>query len=153
MVVDQETAPLPGTVLAPDQLLPDVAFIDVRTEQEWRPSQLRQRSALILCFLHPACGPCQHLVTVLQDHQDDIDWADAQVRVVLPVPEDGPFPVMVDPDGRARERILGRQAQIPTLLVADRYTAVMESHTAPDHDFPDPGEVISRLVLLACECE
>lgn len=153
MAVDQETAPLPGTVLAPDELLPDVAFTDAQSGEEWRPSELRQRSALILCFLHADCEPCHRLLTALRDRQDDIDWADAQVRVVLPEPEDGPFPVLLDPEDRARGRILGPDAQIPTLLVADRYTAVMESHTAPDHDFPEPEEVISRIVLLACECE
>ncbi|HVL98123.1 MAG TPA: hypothetical protein VM324_02380 [Egibacteraceae bacterium] len=150
---------LAGTALMPEQLLPEVALTDAGSGEPWRPSELRQRSAVVLCFLHARCDACARTVAQLAEREEAIRRADAQVRVVLPEAVDGPFPcadgayrVMVDEDGQARERMLGPDGRLPTVLVADRYTAVVESFPAPDHRFPDPDEVVDTLRYVACDC-
>lgn len=153
MSIDHDTTSLLGTKLAPDQLLPDMAFTEADSGEEWRPSKLRQRSALVLCFMHADCAPCHAWASALAEHDDELQWSDAQVRVVLPTAADSPFPVLLDPDGEARARMLDADGQIPTVLVADRYSAVAESHPAADHDLPEPDEILRRLWLLACDCE
>lgn len=153
MALDTDTTMLPGTALTVEQLLPDVTFTDAATGDEWRPSQLRQRSALALCFLHRDCEPCRQFLADLAERKGTIDWADAQVRVVLPEPASLPFPVLLDPRGEARSRMLGDDGELPTVLVADRYTSVVQSFPAPDHDFPEIDGVVKTLFLLACDCE
>lgn len=154
MDLQTQPAPLHGTALEAEQLLPNVPLREAATGRDWRPSELRQRSALILAFLHAGCEACHRLVGGLAELTDEIRGADAQVRIVLPEddPEAGPFPVVLDPDGRARDRMLGPDGQVPTLLVADRYTAVMQSFPAPEHRFPDPADVVSTLHYVACDC-
>ena len=149
---------LADTALRPGQLLPDVSLTDARTGAPWRPSALRQRAAQLLCFVHDACPECEQAVADLADRQDDLRWMDTQARIVLEQPAvdepaERPFPVALDPDGRARSRILGPASLVPALVVVDRFTAVVEIHPAPDHDFPDPDEVVTALRLLACDCE
>jgi hypothetical protein len=152
MDLAQEPVQLSGTALASGQLLPDVAFIDAQTGKQWRAGQLRQRSALVLCFMHADCEPCQDLLARLADREEDIRWADAQVRVVLPVPAASPFPVLVDQHGKAQSRMLGHNGQIPTLVVANRYTAVVEAYPAAGHDFPDLEQIIATLRVAVCDC-
>lgn len=152
MSLDQDSVPLAGTALAVGELLPDVALTDAGTGEEWRPSQLRQRSALVLGFMHADCGPCHRLLSRLEDWEDDIRWADAQVRVVLPTPAASPFPVLLDRRGHARLRMLGPDGQIPTLLVANRYTAVAQAYPATGHAFPDAERIVAILRVLACDC-
>lgn len=148
----EDPAPLVGTALAADQLLPDVALTDAQSGEEWRPSQLRQRSALVLCFMHANCRPCTRLLSRLADWEEDIRWADTQVRVVLPVRADSPFPVLLDRQGHAQQQMLGPDGQIPTLLIANRYTAIVQAHPAAGHAFPDPERIIATLRVLACDC-
>lgn len=147
---------LPGTALTADQVLPDVPLTDAATGAPWRPSQLRQRSALVLAFVHTGCGLCDDLVRGLAERAEDIRWADAQVRVVrdgpADEPADEPFPVLLDPGGEARARLLGADGALPTVLVADRYTAVAESYPLPGHDGADPREIVATLCHLAIEC-
>lgn len=153
MALDTETTTLPGTALTVEQMMPDVTFTEAGSGEQWRPSRLRQRSALVLCFLHAGCGSCHRLLTEFAEREDDLRWADAQVRAVLPEAAPSPFPVLIDPDGQAKSRLLGDDGAVPTLLVADRYMSVMQSHPAPEHDFPDVGDVVAALGLLACACE
>lgn len=152
MSTQQDTTALAGTALTVEQIIPDVAFTDAATGEEWRPSQLRQRSALVLCFLHPDCEPCHQLLADLAEQEEDLRWTDAQVRVVLPEPGPVPFPVLLDPRGDARSRILGENGQLPTLVLADRYTSVVASFPAPEHDFPSAEEILKTTRLLACDC-
>lgn len=148
-----DTDTLAGTALRAGQLLPDVAFTDARTSVDWRPSSLRQRAAQVLCFLHDGCAACTRIVDDLASRRDDLAWTDAQVRAVLRIPADLPFPVLLDPHGRARERILGAGGRVPTIVVADRFTAAVASYPAPAHDFPEPEEILTTLRLLACDCD
>ena len=143
---------LPGTALTADQVLPSVTLTDAATGAVWRPAQLRQRSALVLAFVHADCGACDELLDGLAERAEDITWADAQVRVVRDAPSDGPFPVMHDPGGDARARLLGPDGDLPTVLVADRYTAVAESYPFPGHDGADAREIVATLRHLAIEC-
>lgn len=152
MSTQHDTTALAGTALTVEQMMPDVAFTDAETGEQWRPSQLRQRSALVLCFLHADCRPCHHLLAKLAEREDDLRWTDAQVRVVLPEPAPVPFPVLLDPQGDARSRILGEDGQLPTLVLADRYTSVVASFPAPEHDFPTAQEILKTTRLLACDC-
>lgn len=152
MSVNQDVAEIPGTALVAEQLLPDTTLTDARTGRSWKPSQLRQRAALVLCFLHAGCRPCEEFAAGLADREDAFRWADAQVRVVLPRPAASPLPVVLDADGQARARMLGPDAQIPTLVVADRYSAAADAYVAADHDFPDPEEIVKSVRLLACDC-
>lgn len=144
---------LTGTALAAEQLLPNVALTDARTGDEWRPGQLRQRAAQLLCFVHPDCADCHRALSELAARQDDLRWVGVEVRTILPRPAESPFPVMLDPEGQARSRILGPDGALPTLVVADQFTAVVEAYPVADHAFPDPDEVITTLRLLACDCE
>lgn len=153
MSLDLDPAPLAGTAVAAGALLPDVTLTEAGTGQDWRPSQLRQRAAQVLCFMHDECPACADFLERLADRREDLAWSDTQVRVVGSRPTEGPFPVLLDPHATARQRILGPAGQVPTLVVADRYTAVTEAHPAPDHDFPDPEDLLTSLRLLACDCE
>lgn len=149
---------LAETALRPGQLLPDVSLTDAGTGAPWRPSALRQRAAQLLCFVHDECSACEQAVADLADRKDDLRWMDTQARIVLEQadadePAERPLPVVLDPDGSARSRILGPASLVPALVVVDRFTAVVEIHPAPDHDFPDPDEIVTALRLLACDCE
>lgn len=152
MTWTQREQPLDGTRLTREQLLPDVVLTEAQTGQEWRPSLLRQRAAVVLCFLHADCQPCQDFLSRLAELADDIRWADAQVRVVLDEPGPSPFPVLVDRAGAARKRLLGPDAPRPVLVVADRYTAVAEAYPAGAHDFPEPREVFAAVRHMALRC-
>lgn len=149
---EQEPTALAGTALTVEQIIPNVAFTDAASGEQWRPSELRQRQALVLCFLHADCRPCQQLLEDLAEQEEDLRWTDAQVRVVLPEAASVPFPVLLDPEGDARSRILGEDGELPTIVLADRYTAVVASFPAPEHDFPSPQEILKTTRLLACDC-
>lgn len=150
---DLDPTPLAGTALAAGQMLPEVVFTDAGTGQQWRPSQLRQRSAQVLCFLHDDCRPCAALLGRLADRQEDLRWTDTEVRAVHARPTDGPFPVLLDPGGDACRRLLGPEGGAPTLVLTDRYTTVADAYPAPDHAFPEVDTVLRSLRLLACDCE
>ncbi|MEX0658107.1 MAG: hypothetical protein WD080_03145 [Egibacteraceae bacterium] len=153
MSLDLDPTPLAGTTLAAGQMLPDVVFTDARTGRRWRPSQLRQRAAQVLCFLHDDCRPCDGVLARLDEREADLRWSDAEVRAVRASPTDGPFPVLLDPEGRVCRRLLGPDGRRPTLIVTDRYTAVADAYPAPEHAFPEVDTVLRSLRLLACDCE
>jgi hypothetical protein len=143
--------PLAGTTLHEDQKLPDVAFTDPQSGMAWRPASLRQRSALVLCFMHSDCEAWRDFLAALGELQDEIDWVGAVVRVVLDEAEPGPLPVVVD-DGEGAARVLGADGQRPTLVVADRYGAAVASFPAGGHAFPSPQQVVAELRHLAMLC-
>lgn len=148
-----DATPLHHPTLTADQLLPNVAFTEAETGKEWRPAQLRQRAAQLLCFCHPDCADCSRVLAALAERAEDLRWADTRVHVVFTAPAESPFPVLLDAHGEARARVLGPDGVVPTLVVADRFTALAEVYPAPDHDFPDPDDVLTALRLLACDCE
>ncbi|HWB71099.1 MAG TPA: redoxin domain-containing protein [Egibacteraceae bacterium] len=146
---------LPGTVLEFDRVVPGVALRERSTGAQVSPTDFRQRRALVLCFLHADCEPCRDFAAGLADLADGIRSADAEVRAVLPEEQPAPLPVWVDADGRARRRLLGSDGQLPVVLILDRYAAAQQSHPAADHDFPDPGAILSTLrhqSMLCPEC-
>lgn len=144
---------LAGTALTEGELLPNVVLTEAESGREWRPGQLRQRSAQLLCFMHADCAACERALSDLAERHEDLSWVGAEVRTVLERPAPSPFPVVLDGDGTARSRILGPTGRIPTLVVADQFTAVADTYPAADHDFPDPDDIITTLRLLACDCE
>lgn len=152
MVWTQPATRLPGTALDEGQLLPDVTLQEADSGRPWRPGQLRQHAALVLAFVHADCEPCTRFLETLAERDGDLRWAETQARAVAPEPAEAPLPLLVDADGRARERMLGADGEVPTVLVADRYSAAAASYPAAGHAFPDPDEVVATVRHLAILC-
>lgn len=152
MTWEPPAARLPGTTLMEGERLPDVALAEAHGGAPWRPSQLRQRSALVLCFVHPQCPACERFMTGIAEPGDGLSEFDAQVRAVMTEAAPSALPVVLDRDGRARRRMLGAGGELPCVIVADRYSTAVEAYPAAGHDFPAATEVFATLHHLAILC-
>jgi hypothetical protein len=112
----------------------------------------RQRFSVALCFLHDRCEPCAAYAQKLADLEEDLREVDARAIVVLS--ESGVLDLRVWIDGRAgaRQRLLGPSAELPVILIVDRYGAALRSFPSPNHAFSAPGEVVATLRHLAFQC-
>ncbi len=142
---------LPGTSLEEDAVVPDVAFHDAggRPVSLW---SFRQRNPVVLAFLHEGCEPCGRFARDLAALEPEIRWAGGVVRAVLARASALALPVLVDPDGSARRRLLGPDADLPTVLVIDRYGAPWASYPVPGHRFPSAEEIVASVRHEAFQC-
>ncbi len=143
---------LPGTTLEKERVLPSIAMTAAATGAETSLSDFRQRLALAVCFLHDRCETCARYAEELAELVEDFRQADATALVVLSEPASLNLPVLVDPDARARRRFLGPSAELPLILIVDRFGAASRSFPSRDHAFPAPEEVVATLWHLALEC-
>jgi len=146
------TEMLPGTALEKDRVVPGTAMTEASSGTEVSMWDFRQRSSVVVCFLHDRCEPCAGYARELAGLQDDLHEVDARAIVVLNEPEDLDLPVWIDGPGRARQRFLAPDAELPVLLIVDRYGAAWRSFPARDHAFPAPAEVVATLRHLAFQC-
>jgi hypothetical protein len=58
------------------------------------------------------------------------------------------LPVWIDGRARARQRFLGPAAELPMILIVDRYGAAWRSFPSHDHAFPLRGRWSRRCVIL-----
>ncbi|HEX5948914.1 MAG TPA: hypothetical protein VFZ45_05050, partial [Actinomycetota bacterium] len=98
------------------------------------------------------CERCAGFARELADLKDDLHEVDARAIVVLNEPEDLDLPVWVDEPGRARQRFLAPDAELPVILIVDRYAAAWGSFPSRAHAFPAPAEVVATLRHLAFQC-
>jgi hypothetical protein len=125
---------LPGTVVEAGAVVPGTALRDLETGREIRPWSFRHRTAVVLCFLHGECRRCRDFLDSLRAEEEEVAGAGARVVAV-----DGDAP-----------RFL--QDEPPVILVVDRYAAACRSYPAPDHEFPEPSEVVATAWHLATMC-
>ena len=112
----------------------------------------RQRFSVVVCFLHDRCDACAGYARKLADLEDDLQEVDARAIVVLREPGVLDLPVWVDERARARHRFLAPDAELPLILIVDRYGAAWRSLPSRDHAFPAPAEVVATLRHLAFQC-
>ncbi len=143
---------LSGTILEKERVVPDIAMTAAASGSEMSLSDFRQRLALAVCFLHDRCENCARYARELAELADDFRQADATALVVLTEPASLELPVVVDTDARARQRFLGPSAELPLVLIVDRFGAASRSFPSRDHAFPAPQEVVATLWHLALEC-
>ncbi len=143
---------LPGTTLEKERGVPGLPVVESPSGLQRKLTDFRQRNSVILCLLHSNCASCAGFLESLSGHEEELRLSDAEVRVLLDEPEDSPFPVWVDRDNRARERLLGPGGVVPTIIVLDRYASAWEAFPARDHAFPDAGDVAATVWHLAIQC-
>lgn len=145
-----DPACLPGTRLRHDQVVAGVPFHDPRSGQPARPSDFRQRRALVLAFLHDRCPACADWADSAAEAVDG--RPDAELRVIAPRvgPRPGQRLLWLD-RGDHRGQLL-TAPDTPAVLILDRYAAVQEAAVADDHRLPAPDEVTATLEHLAIRC-
>ena len=143
---------LPGTTLEKERGVPGLPVVEWPSGSQRKLTDFRQRNSVILCLLHENCAPCQDFLSSLSGYQDELQLSDAEVRVVLREPQPSPFPVWVDREERTRQRLLGPSGELPTIIVLDRYATAWEAFPAPDHSFPEAGDVAGTVWQLAIMC-
>ena len=143
---------LPGTVLEEGRVVPGVSLVEPGSGAGVALWGFRQRVALVLGFLHDRCPACRSFAEELAGVKDDLDWAGALVRAVVSEAQELPIPTLLDPERTSSKRLLGDEAELPVILVVDRYGAAVSSFPAPGHRFPPAGQVAATAVHLAMQC-
>jgi hypothetical protein len=143
---------LPGTALQEDTVVPGTPMTDASSGAEVSMWDFRQRFSVAVCFLHDRCEPCADYARRLADLEDDLHEVDARAIVVLGESGSLDLPVWIDRRGRARQRLLGPAAELPVILIVDRYGGAVRSYPSSGHAFPPPGEVVATLRHLAFQC-
>jgi hypothetical protein len=146
------TEVLPGTALEKDRVVPGTPMTEASSGAEVSMWDFRQRFSVALCFLHDRCDDCADYVRKLADLEGDLREVDAGAIVVLSESKVLDLPVWIDVGGRARRRFLGPSAELPVILIVDRYGAALSSFPSRDHAFPPPAEVVASLRHLAFQC-
>jgi hypothetical protein len=106
----------------------------------------------VLAFLHDDCAACRAYAHELHTVKDDLEWAGAVARAVLSRDEELPIHVFVDPGRQATLKLLGRQGNLPVVVILDRYGAAVSAFAAAEHRFPDKEEVAATVRHLALQC-
>jgi hypothetical protein len=145
------TETLPGTALEKDRVVPGTRMTDA-SGAEVSMRDFRQRFALAVCFLHDGCESCASYAGKLAEVEGDLGEVDARAIAVLSEPGILALAVWIDGRARARQRFLGPAAELPVILVVDRYGAALRSFPSPGHAFPPPDEVVATLRHLAFQC-
>jgi hypothetical protein len=143
---------LPGTVLEKDRVVPGTPMTVASSGAEVSMWDFRQRFSVAVCFLHDRCDACAGYARKLADLEGDLRDVDARAIVVRSEPGILDLPVWVDGRARARQRLLGPAAELPVILIVDRYGAAMRSFPSRGHAFPPPAEVVATLRHLAFQC-
>jgi hypothetical protein len=143
---------LPGTVLEKDRVVPGTPMTEASSGAEVSMWDFRQRFSVAVCFLHDRCEACAGYAQKLAGLEGDLRDVDARAIVVLSEPGVLDLPVWVDGRARARQRFLGPAAELPVILIVDRYVAALRSFPSRGHAFPLPGEVVATLRHLAFQC-
>lgn len=143
---------LPGTALEKERVVPGTTMTSAASGAEVSLSDFRQRLGVAVCFLHDHCETCARFAEELAKLADDLRQADATALVVLTEPASLGLPVLVDTDARATRRFLGPSAELPLILIVDRFGAASRSFPSRDHGFPAPQELVATLWHLALEC-
>lgn len=146
------TEVLAGTALEKDRVVPGTPMIEASSGAEVSMWDFRQRFAVAVCFLHDRCELCAGYARKLADLEDDLHEVDARAIVVLSEPGVLALPVWIDGGARAQQRLLGRSAELPVILIVDRYGAALRSFPSRGHAFPLPAEVVATLRHLAFQC-
>jgi hypothetical protein len=146
------TEVLPGTTLEKDRVVLGTRMTEASSGAEVSMWDFRQRFSVAVCFLHDRCEPCAGYARKLADLEGDLREVDARAIVVLSEPGVLALPVWVDGRARARQRLLGRAAELPVILIVDRYGAALRSFPSRGHAFPLPEEVVATLRHLAFQC-
>jgi hypothetical protein len=146
------TEVLPGTALEKDRVVPGRPMIAASSGAEVSMSDFRQRFSLVVCFLHDRCERCAGYARKLADLEGDLREVDARAIAVLSESGVLDLPVWIDSRARARQRLLGPAAELPLILIVDRYGAAVRSFPSRSHAFPLPEEVVATLRHLAFQC-
>ncbi len=143
---------LPGTTLEKDRVVPATSMIEAASGNAMSLGDYRQRMSLAVCFLHDRCEICSTYAGQLAKFAPDLQEADATALAVLTEPARLAIPVLVDANAQARQRFLGPSAELPLVLIVDKFGAAWRSFPSPGHAFPPPQEIVSTLLHLALEC-
>ncbi len=143
---------LPGTALTEGRVIPGVSFFDAASGAAVSLWGFRQRTALVLAFLHERCARCRAFANDLAAVKDELRWGEAKARAILSEEEEVAVPVLLDPGRTGTQRFLGEDQELPVVLVVDRYGAACASFPAAGHRFPAAEEVAATVAHLALQC-
>jgi hypothetical protein len=143
---------LPGTPLEKDRVVPGVPMTADSSGDEVSLWDFRQRAALALCFLHDRCESCAGYARKLAKVSGELREFDAIALAVVGESAALDLPVLVDTGTRARQRFLGPAAEMPLVLIVDRYGTAWRSFRSRGHAFPPPEEVVDTLRHPALQC-
>lgn len=127
-------------------------------------ADFRQRSNLVIFFFHDwSCSHCRELLRSLKEQKELFTWLDAKVLAIArsPLSELALAAVELEPeiillsdeDGRVTESFrMGGGADLPFLVIADRYGAFFTRMEFGAADDLDVHEVESTLLFIATQC-
>jgi AhpC/TSA family protein len=142
---------LAGTTLERNAPLPQFRLTEASSQAEFGPWDVKGRRALVLAFLHADCPDCAAFAEELAGRGDQFEVADANVYAVAPGPVAG-VPSLLDAGGSVAKTYLGRDGDIPTVVLADRYGAAWAAYPGPAHDLPTVGELAATAWHMALQC-
>lgn len=144
---------LEGTNLEIDRVVPGTPLISGSSGASVSMWDLRQRFAAAVCFLQDRCEPCAAFARELAGSESELLAADAIALAILSeAGDDLELPVWVDEHARARESFLGSKAELPLVLIVDRYGAAARSFPSRGHVFPPSEEIVATLWHIAMQC-
>jgi len=143
---------LEGTNLEIERVVPGTPMISESSGAPVSLWNLRQRVASAVCFLHERCDSCAAFARKLAASESELRGADAIAIAVVSEAADLQLPVWIDEDAHARESFLGPKAELPLVLVVDRYGAAARSFPPRGHAFPPPEEIVATLWHIAMQC-
>lgn len=143
---------LEGTNLENERVVPGTPMISESSGASVSLWDLRQRVASAVCFLHERCEPCAAFARKLAASESELRGADAIAFAVVSEAADLELPMWIDEDAQARGSFLGPRAELPLVLVVDRYGAAARSFPCGGHAFPPSEEIVATLWHLAMQC-
>ena len=143
---------LEGTNLEIDRVVPGTPMISESSGARVSLWDLRQRVASAVCFLHEQCEPCAAFARKLAASESELRGADAIALAVVSEAADLELPMWIDEGAHARDSFLGPKAELPLVLIVDRYGAAARSFPSRGHAFPPTEEIVATLWHLAMQC-
>lgn len=132
-----------------------------------RAWDFKQKKNLVIAFLDAGCSSCENFLEQIATRAGELGAKDAIVVVALLEPpparlaEALPVEILVGSEvsGRAARAFLGDDAlssrglEQRGVFVADRYGELFAQWLVRGHEFPAPGEIISRLDEAEMACD
>ncbi|HEX5081533.1 MAG TPA: redoxin domain-containing protein [Blastocatellia bacterium] len=152
--------------LKPGQIIPAFSLAAANRPERIGPWNYKQRRNLVIFFLHSAeCQKCGGLLQEMAANYGEYQRLETEALAIAPDEIDRlsrlareldlPFPVLVDDEGKVRDRYLKSAGRSEAaVVVADRWGAIFECQVSGrEHDLPAEAGIREWLEFIEFQCE